>query len=210
MKDFASDESPTEWVGTEITFELVWEDEQTFEAGVARRITDRYALRMKSGRPLVRRAQFLVRLQRLTRDIEELVQDLEPALGDGYDSRLLVPAARSLQRAASAAKAVVDGASAGPVPGEIRAVLEGTSPLLSLLGSRLVLTGTHRSVPQTPSIGAQALAVLLEAPGRAFDASEIAARVGCSVPIARTTLHRLVRSGHAMRPAAGRFRARAR
>ncbi len=165
---------------------------------------------MKSQHRVVRCAQLLVRLQRLTHEIENLVPELKAAVGDGYDSRLLEPAARSLQRAAAAAKAVVDSANPGRLPDEIRAVLEGTSPLVSFLGSRLVLTGTGRNMPRTPSIGARALAVLLENPGRAFDAAEVAQRLGCSVPIARTTLHRLVRSRHATRPSAGRFRARTR
>jgi predicted ArsR family transcriptional regulator len=41
-----------------------------------------------------------------------------------------------------------------------------------------------------------------------MDAGDIAARLGCSVPAARTTLNRLVKSGHAMRTAPGWFRAR--
>lgn len=162
---------------------------------------------MKSGSRLVRRARLQLEIQRLTREIEKLVPELAAALDDSYDSRLLAPAVRSLERAASAARAIVDAANPGRVPDEIRAVLEGTSPLLSVLGSRLVLAGGSRGAAPAPSIGARALAALLEEPGRALDAREIAGRIGCSVPIARTTLNRLVRSGHAVRPAAGRFRA---
>lgn len=157
---------------------------------------------------MVQRAQLLLRLQRLTHEIEELVPELKTVLTDGSDSRQFEPAALSLQRAASAAKAVVESANPRRLPEEIRAVLEGTSPLLSFLGSRLVLKRKGRSLSARPSIAAQALAVLLEDPAREFDAAEVAKRLDCSVPIARTTLNRLVRSGHASRPSAGRFRAR--
>jgi DNA-binding IclR family transcriptional regulator len=82
---------------------------------------------------------------------------------------------------------------------------------MSLLGSRVVLALRTRSeTPRKPSAGAQALALLLEDPKRAYEAAEIAERLDCSVPIARTTLNRLVQSGHATRVAAGRFRAKAR
>lgn len=162
---------------------------------------------MKSQSALVRSAQLVLRLQRLTREVEELVPDLEAVVTDTYDTASLGTAARSLQRAADAARAVVGGAR---VPDEVRALLEGTSPLISFFGSRLVLAGKAQNRPSTPSVVARALAVLLEDPRRSLDATEIATRLGCSVPIARTALHRLVRSGHATRPAAGRFRAKSR
>jgi DNA-binding MarR family transcriptional regulator len=72
------------------------------------------------------------------------------------------------------------------------------------------LTSTGDEASRTPSAGAQALAVLLEDPKRKFQAAEIAERLGCSIPIARTALNRLVQSGHASRPTAGRFRAKTR
>jgi hypothetical protein len=165
---------------------------------------------MKKGARSARSAQLVVRLQRLTREIEELVLEIETALADGYDSNLLSPGVRSFERAAAAMKALVGRANPRQLTDEIRGVLEGTSPLYSLLRSRLVLAGAGRGTSRTPSVGAQALAILLEQPGRTFDASEIAERLGCSVPIARTTLNRLVRSGHATRPVAGRFRANTR
>jgi hypothetical protein len=59
-----------------------------------------------------------------------------------------------------------------------------------------------------PSAGAQALAMLLEDPSRTFEAAEVADRIGCSAAVARTTLNRLVQSGHAA--AAGRFSAKRR
>jgi hypothetical protein len=58
-----------------------------------------------------------------------------------------------------------------------------------------------------PSLAARVLALLLEAPGSEHDAATVAAQLGCTAPIARTTLHRLVRDGHARRTAPGRFRA---
>jgi hypothetical protein len=81
---------------------------------------------------------------------------------------------------------------------------------MSLFGSRVVLARTGGEAATTPSTGAQVLAILLQNPVRTFSANEIAQRLGCSAPIARTTLNRLVRSGHATRPAAGRFRAKRR
>jgi DNA-binding IclR family transcriptional regulator len=65
----------------------------------------------------------------------------------------------------------------------------------------------ERRPTSAPSIGAQALAILLERPAATFEAAEIARRLGCSIPVARTTLNRLVKSGHAARAGAGRFRA---
>ena len=165
---------------------------------------------MKRRDPRARGARLLLRLQRATREVEGIVAELRGALAEGDDLRITDPAVRSLHRAAAAAQAVVEGASHRGIPDEVRAVLEGTSPLLSFLGSRLVLQGAGKSAPPRPSIGARALALLLEEPGCALDAAEVAARLGCSIPIARTTLHRLVRSGHAARPSAGLFRARAR
>jgi hypothetical protein len=96
------------------------------------------------------------------------------------------------------------------VEGDFTAALEGTSPLMSLLGSRVILARTGSETPRRPSAGAQALALLLEDPKRTYEAAEIAERLGCSVPSARTTLNRLVQSGHATRAAAGRFRAKSR
>ena len=58
-------------------------------------------------------------------------------------------------------------------------------------------------------LSGRAAGVRLNSDGRR-QAAEVAQRLGCSVPIARTTLNRLVQSGHATRPAAGRFRARGR
>jgi hypothetical protein len=44
---------------------------------------------------------------------------------------------------------------------------------------------------------------LLEKLATIFEAAEIARRLGCSIPVARTTLNRLVKSGHASRAGAG-------
>jgi hypothetical protein len=160
---------------------------------------------------LARQAQLSARIQRLTRDIERLVPEIEAALAGGRSSELLAEPSRSLARAGAAVRAAVEGRERRSVPlTGIRAGLEGTSPLMSLLGSRIVLSPMKGEAPRPPSAGAQALAMLLEEPGRAFDAAEIAERLRCSVPVARTTLNRLVRSGHAARLAAGRFRAMAR
>jgi predicted ArsR family transcriptional regulator len=76
--------------------------------------------------------------------------------------------------------------------------------------SRVVLARTGSETPRRPSAGAQAIALLLEDPKRTYEAAEIAERLDCSVPIARTTLNRLVQRGNATRVAAGRFRAKAR
>ncbi|HJW75878.1 MAG: hypothetical protein A2V77_23680 [Anaeromyxobacter sp. RBG_16_69_14] len=164
---------------------------------------------MKRRARLAQQAHLTVRIQRLTREIEELVPEVKAAVG-GDDDGLLASAAKSLERAAVAVSSLAGQGRPDRLGGDIRAVLEGTSPLMSLLGSRVVLASTGSDERRTPSAGAQALAVLLEEPERAFEATEVAERLGCSVPIARTTLNRLVRSGHATRPVAGRFRAKAR
>lgn len=161
-----------------------------------------------------RTALLSVRIQRLTHDVEQLVPDIKAALADDTDvpgRELIIPAVTALERAATAVKRLVDE-NRPKEPSGIRAILEGTSPLMSLLGSRVVLAraGGGTASPPAPSVGAQALAVLLEDPSRTFEAGEIAERLGCSIPVARTTLNRLVQSGHATRPAAGRFRAKAR
>lgn len=157
----------------------------------------------------VRQARLSLRIQRLTSEVERLVPHIKRAQGgdDSYGP-LLASAARSLERAAVAVRAL---AEEGRKPGDLPAILlEGTSPLMSLLGSRVVLSRAGRRAPAPPSAGAQALAMLLEDPSRTFDAAEVAARIGCSAAVARTTLNRLVQSGHAARAAAGRFRARRR
>jgi hypothetical protein len=154
---------------------------------------------------LARHAQLASRIQRLTREVERLVPEVEAALASG-SSELLAEPSRSLARAAAAVRSAVERRHAVALRG-IRAGLEGTSPLMSLLGSRIVLAPASREAPRPPSAGAQALAMLMEEPERTFDAAEIAERLGCSVPVARTTLNRLVKSGHAARAAAGRFRA---
>jgi hypothetical protein len=74
----------------------------------------------------------------------------------------------------------------------------------------VVLAGAGGARARRPSASAQVLAILLETPERPFDAKEIARRLRCSEPSARTTLHRLVQSGHAVRPAPGLFRAKSR
>lgn len=150
-----------------------------------------------------------VRLEKLARELEGLVPELEAALdAENPYLPMLAPAAKSLERAASAIRVLLERAKPGhPLGGDLRSILEGTSPLMSMLGSRLVLAGSAQRAARPPSAGAQALAVLLQEPEREFQADEIAERVGCSVPIARTTLNRLVRSGHAARSAPGRFRA---
>ena len=151
------------------------------------------------------------RIQQVTREIENLVPEVKAALGEanqhGY---VLASALKSLERAAVAVRALVERQRPRPSEFDIRAILGGTSPLMSLFGSRVVLARTGRKRASTPSTGARALAILLENPTQAFEAKEIAKRLACSVPIARTTLNRLVRSGHATRPTAGRFRAKAR
>jgi len=154
------------------------------------------------------------RIQQLTREIENLVPEVRAALAQanqhGY---VLASASKSLERAAAAVRALVERQRPRPSEFDIRAILGGTSPLMSLFGSRVVLARKGNKTTKTktrPSIGAQALAILLENPAQAFEAKEIAKRLACSVPIARTTLNRLVKSGHATRPAAGRFRAKAR
>lgn len=156
-------------------------------------------------------AGLVVRIQRLAGDVEKLVPEVKAAVGGGGLSYPLAPAAQSLERAAVALRVLAEKAGPGEAAAGIRAGLLGSaSHLLSLFGSRVVLARGGKDEPQPPSAGAQALAVLLEEPERSFGAAEIAARLGCSIPIARTTLNRLVQSGHATRKAAGRFRARAR
>jgi hypothetical protein len=160
---------------------------------------------------VVRQASLSVRIQRLTREVEKLVPEVKAALETHDPARhLLAAAATSLERAAAAVKALADAGRPEHHSGELRAVLEGTSPFLSLLGSRVVLARAGGAAPRKPSAAAQALALLLEEPTRTFETVEIAEQLGCSVPIARTTLHRLVQGGYATRAAPGRFRAKAR
>ena len=165
---------------------------------------------MKNRTRVVRQMRLSVRIQQLTGEIEKLVPDVKASLGNGH-SRFLASASKSLERAATAVRALADHAPPSRlVEGDFMAALEGTSSLMSLLGSRVVLARTGSEIPRRPSAGAQALALLLEDPKRTYEAAEIAERLDCSVPIARTTLNRLVQSGHATRAAAGRFRAKAR
>ncbi len=166
---------------------------------------------MRKRTRLLRQTELSVRIQKLTGEVESLVPELKPLLEEDDVHRfLLVSAARSLERAASAVRALVDRGRRDRLEGYLGAMLEGTSPLMSVLGSRIVLARGGGAEPRRPSAGAQALAVLLEDPSRTFAAGEIAERLGWSVPIARTTLNRLVQSGHARRVAPGRFRAKAR
>jgi hypothetical protein len=163
---------------------------------------------MKSRAPKPAAALLSLRIQQLVSEIEKLVPELKAAVTQEDGSRfLLSSASRSLVRASGAVRALVEkGRGVEGLSGS----LEGTAGLMSLLGSRVVLTAAGSLTPRTPSAGAKALALLLEEPARSFEAAEIAQRLGCSVPIARTTLNRLVQSGHATRPAAGRFRAKSR
>src|SRR5215472_5315930 len=154
------------------------------------------------------------RIQQLTREMENLVPEVKAALAQANQhGHMLSSVSKSLERAAAAVRALVERQRPRPSEFDIRAILGGTSPLMSLFGSRVVLARQGDKTTKTktrPSIGAQALAILLENPAQAFEAKEIAKRLACSVPIARTTLNRLVKSGHATRPTAGRFRAKAR
>jgi hypothetical protein len=157
------------------------------------------------------RAALEVRIQRLTGEIERLLPEVKEAVGSGGEPGFpLAPAAQALERAARAIRVLVERTKAKDPDAAIRAqMLGGMSPLLSLFGSRVVLANIGATIAAEPaktaSAGAQALALLLEEPQRTFEAAEVAARLGCSLPIARTTLNRLVKSGHAARPAAGRF-----
>jgi hypothetical protein len=157
----------------------------------------------------VRQARLSLRIQRLTAEVEKLLPLIKRAQGgDDLDGTLLASAARSLERAAGAVRALAEeGRHRGDAPAIL---LEGTAPLMSLLGSRVVLSRAGRRAPAPPSAGAQALAMLLEEPSRTFEAAEVAERIGCTAAVARTTLNRLVQSGHAARAAAGRFHARRR
>lgn len=161
-------------------------------------------------RRLARQAWLAVRLQDLAGQIEKLLPEVRAVIGGEGERAPVASAARSLERAASALASAAGRARHGAMPEGISELLEGTSPLLSLFGSRVVLAGAAGGSPPRPSAAAQALAVLLEEPKRSFEAAEVAMRLACSVPAARTTLNRLVRSGHADRPAPGRFRARSR
>ncbi|HYI01671.1 hypothetical protein [Hyalangium sp.] len=154
------------------------------------------------------------RLQQMTQELEEMVPELKDVLAEAKTQAspvaggvsLLVTPARGLERAARAIKTLVGGDEAGPHA--YRSLLQ--SPVMPVPGSRVVLSGVRGGSPATPSIGARALAVLLESPESTFDAAEMGARLGCSQAVARTTLHRLVRSGHAARQETGRFRAKSR
>lgn len=153
-----------------------------------------------------RRIALTDRIQRIAKEIEGLLPEVKAAVGEGMPpAGLMAGPARTLERAATAIRVVVDehGTDAGS---ELRDILSGTSPLMAIIGSRVVLTGQKES-RQAPSAGAQALALLLEHPEQTFDAGEIAERLGVSVPAARTTLNRLVQSGHATRKAKGQFKA---
>jgi hypothetical protein len=160
---------------------------------------------------LGRQVALAERIQRLALEVEKLVPLVRSALaGESATRAVFAAGARSLERAARAVRALADDGRPIPLPGAVSGILEGTSPLMSLLGSRVVLVRAGERAPaRAPSIGAQALALLLEKPA-ALEASEVASRLGCSVPVARTTLNRLVQSGHAVRAGEGRFRARRR
>jgi hypothetical protein len=167
--------------------------------------------RMKRPRKLLKQVSVAARLQELAAQLELLIPEVKAALeGQEPHAALVTSAARTLTRAAEALSALVAEAKPGPMPTEVRALLEGTTPLMSMLGSRLVLSGQPGGPPKAPSAAAQALAVLLEDPKRTFTAAEVAAQLELTEPVARTTLHRLVQSGHATRPAEGKFRAKGR
>src|SRR5258708_7636945 len=149
---------------------------------------------MKNRTRVVRQMRLSVRIQQLTGEIEKLVPDVKASLGNGH-SRFLASASKSLERAATAVRELVDRAPPGRlVEGDFTAALEGTSSLMSLLGSRVVLAQTGSETPRRPSAGAQALALLLEDPKRTHEAAEIAKRLDCSVPIPRPPLHPLLQT----------------
>src|SRR5215470_10943044 len=116
---------------------------------------------------VVRQVQLYERMQRLTSEVEALVPLLRSAPGnDGTFGPLLVSASRALERAAKAVRAVA-GDGRPSLPGDVlpagfvTGILEDTSQLMSLLGSRVVLARTGERAPaSTPSIGALALAIL--------------------------------------------------
>jgi hypothetical protein len=156
----------------------------------------------------VRAAALALRVQQLTAEVERLFVEAQVLTKRGeLEAGLLAEPARSLQRAAAALAAVASSGS-GERSRELKAVLEGTSALMSAIGSRVVLSGVSAGPAAAPSAGARALAMLLEAPDREFDAAEVASRLEVSVPAARTTLNRLVKSGHARRRGVGRFGAK--
>jgi hypothetical protein len=168
---------------------------------------------MRRGARSLIQSSVIERIQRLTREIEALVPELKGSRGRmGVARALLAGPARSLERAATAVRSLAEAAAwrSHPLPSDVRDLLADTGPLMSLLGSRVVLARTSTGGPSRPSTGAQALAILLEDPARTFAAAEIARRLGCSIPVARTTLNRLVQGGHARRPKAGHFKAVAR
>lgn len=140
-------------------------------------------------------AVLAMRIMNLSLEVEQLAHRLRVARDSGRKQPLLGPAARSFDRACSALRAILLDAPEGQVPGAWTA----------LPGARVVIdrTGAERQ----PSTAARTLALLLEERERSFDAREVAEHLGCSEPVARTTLNRLVQSGHARRDEPGRFRA---
>ena len=152
------------------------------------------------GRPKDLSLNFLSeRVRRLSAEAEKTFQEAKAALerSDARGRWTLAQATRALGRAAAALETLV-------TQSEKREPRPGVPSLLS----RLVLVNAKRARPPAPSVSAQALAMLLEDPSRSFEATEVAEHLGCSVPIARTILNRLVNSGHADRVELGRFQAR--
>jgi hypothetical protein len=89
---------------------------------------------------------------------------------------------------------------------------EQTAPVAGALREAVLAVATRsleRSIAsrKRPSTAARVLAVLLEEPGREFNAASVARRAGCTEAVARTTLNRLVAQGHGRRSKDGSFRA---
>ena len=159
------------------------------------------------------------RMQALAHEMETLVPELKEAVSKppAKDDRLFARfelaeihrTAKALVRAANAIQALVRDRTAAGTRSSRRDFMDPDSfPIGLALRTRMVLSRTGGRSQGPPSIGARALALLLEDPGASFDANEVAERLGCSAPVARTTLHRLVESGHAERVETGRFRAK--
>jgi hypothetical protein len=158
-------------------------------------------------------ASTLHRIHTARRELETAALELKRALDEGrtrpaqFAREILARELPPLERAAAALRAVVQElARRSPRPRE--AELADVYDLAQVVARASGLLQAARAAAAEPSLAARALALLLETSGAELDAATVAERLGCGTPIARTTLHRLVRGGHAVRTALGRFRAK--
>jgi hypothetical protein len=156
-----------------------------------------------SSRPLP--VSTLHRIHAARRELETAALELKRALDEGgtrpaqLARQVLARELPPLERAAAALRAVIQELARRSPPRPREAELADVYGLAQVVARASGLLQAARAAAAEPSLAARTLALLLEVNGAELDAAAVAERLGCSTPIARTTLHRLVRGGHAVR-----------